>query len=121
MLRLVSVFAAGIMLAGSIRAEPALQAAPTQAPAQPPSAGPRPLNRPDPLEPLVREALRVNLGLAQERLEERRSAAEEGEARALLLPTLSLESRYSHIEGGLNMGDLINPAYSALNQLTGTK
>jgi outer membrane protein TolC len=76
--------------------------------------------RPDPLGHLVREALRVNLGLEQQRLAERRSAAEVHEAVGLLLPAVNLESRYSRLSGGLNVGDLLNPAYQALNQLTGS-
>jgi outer membrane protein TolC len=75
---------------------------------------------PDPLRPIVEEALQSNLGLGQERLAERRAAAEVREARSRLLPSLSLEARYSHFENATNVGDLINPAYSALNQLTGT-
>src|SRR5262249_58212311 len=84
----------------------------------PPSAR-RMSARPDPLASLVAEALRLNLGLEQERLSERRSRAEVDEARAFLLPSLAIESRYSHIQGGLNIVDLANPAYRALNQRTG--
>src|SRR5712692_9929966 len=64
--------------------------------------------RSDPLRAIVAEALNANLGLKQERLEERRAAAEVGEARARLLPALSLESRYSHFDGVPNVGDLVN-------------
>lgn len=74
----------------------------------------------DPLGPLVAAAWRANLGLAAERLAERRSAAEVHEARALFLPSLALESRQSHFSGVPNIGDFVNPAYGALNQLTGT-
>jgi outer membrane protein TolC len=77
------------------------------------------IGRPDPLGALVDEAIRANLGLEQERLSERRSEAEVGEARALLLPSLTLDSRYSHLSGALNLGDLLNPAFATLNQLTG--
>ncbi len=73
----------------------------------------------DPLRAIVAEALQGNLGLGQERLAERRAAAEVRAARALLLPSLSLEARYSHFENVANLGDLVNPAYAALNQLTG--
>ncbi|MGH7519026.1 MAG: TolC family protein [Gemmatimonadales bacterium] len=81
---------------------------------------PLPAQRGDPLGPLVAEALRANLGLARERLAERRAAAEVREARGLFFPTLGLESRYSRLHGVPNIGDLFNPAYAALNQLTGT-
>jgi len=76
--------------------------------------------RPDPLGQLVAEALRTNLGLEGERLAERRTVAEVREARGLFLPSLGLQSRYSRLGGVPNIGDLINPAYATLNQLTGT-
>ena len=76
--------------------------------------------RPDPLGQLVAEALRTNLGLEGERLAERRATAEVHEARGLFLPSLGLQSRYSRLGGVPNIGDLINPAYATLNQLTGT-
>jgi outer membrane protein len=74
----------------------------------------------DPLRAIVAEALHANLGLEQERLAERGAAAEVRAARAFLLPSLTLEARYSHLENVANLGDLINPAYVTLNQLTGT-
>jgi outer membrane protein TolC len=76
--------------------------------------------RPDPLGHLVGEALRTNLGLAGDRLAEQRAAAEVREARGAYLPSLDIESRYSKLQGLPNVGDLVNPAYAALNQLTGT-
>jgi outer membrane protein TolC len=68
---------------------------------------------------LVDEALRNNLGLAQARASEDRAAAEVKQARGLMLPSLSLESRYSEQNGTLNLGDVVNPAFATLNQLTG--
>jgi outer membrane protein TolC len=76
--------------------------------------------QPDPLGPIVAEALRNNLGLVGERFAERRTAAEVKEARGLFFPSLTLDSRYSRQSGGLNLGDLVNPAYAALNQIRGT-
>src|SRR2546427_737824 len=76
--------------------------------------------RPDPLGQLVAEALRTNLGLEGERLAEHRATAEVREARGLFFPSLGLQSRYSRLGGVPNIGDLINPAYATLNQLTGT-
>lgn len=73
----------------------------------------------DPMAALVDEALRNNLGLAQARAVEDRAAAEVKQARGLMLPSLSLESRYSRQNGTLNLGDVVNPAFSTLNQLTG--
>jgi outer membrane protein TolC len=76
--------------------------------------------QPDPLGHLVAEALRSNLGFAAERLVERRRAAEVGEARGLFFPSLTLESRYSEQDGTLNLGDFVNPAYAAINELRGS-
>lgn len=88
-----------------------LAAAPTALAAQQPD---------DPLAPLVREGLERNLGLAASRLEAVRSRLEVPRADAALLPTLDVAARYSEFSGVVNIGDLINPAYAALNQLTGT-
>jgi outer membrane protein TolC len=38
----------------------------------------------------------------------------------LFFPSVTLDSRYSEQSGALNLGDFINPAYAALNQLRGT-
>jgi outer membrane protein TolC len=78
-------------------------------------------DRPDPMGTLVSEALAKNLGLAAERLAERRAAAEVREARGLFFPSLGLDSRYSHFDGVPNIGDLVNPAYAALNGLLGQR
>lgn len=75
----------------------------------------------DPLGDLVREAWRRNLTLEQELLRELESEAEVREARGQYLPSLSLSARYSETRGVLNIGDLVNPAYEALNQLTGSQ
>lgn len=74
---------------------------------------------PDPLGPIVAEALRNNLGIAQERLATERAAAVVREARGRFLPSLSLDSRYSEQSGTLNLGDVANPAYAALNDVIG--
>ncbi|HEY3279844.1 MAG TPA: TolC family protein [Gemmatimonadales bacterium] len=74
----------------------------------------------DPLGPLVAEALRNNLGLEAERLAERRAAADVSAARGLFFPSVTLDSRYTHEEGALDFGDLLNPAFAALNQIRGT-
>ena len=68
----------------------------------------------------IREALRANLGLAQDALDEERTSAAVREARAVRLPTLAFTTRRSETSGALDLGDLVNPAYRALNQLTGT-
>ncbi|HZN97413.1 MAG TPA: TolC family protein, partial [Gemmatimonadales bacterium] len=40
--------------------------------------------------------------------------------RGRLLPSLTVDSRYSQLDGALNLGDFVNPAYRALNQITGS-
>jgi outer membrane protein TolC len=75
--------------------------------------------QPDPLGGLVAAALRANLGLAAERVAERRAAADVRDARGFFFPTLGLASRYSRLEGVPNIGDFVNPAYAALNGLLG--
>jgi outer membrane protein TolC len=74
----------------------------------------------DPLAAIVAEALENNLGLAQENLSVQRAEAGVRETRGRFFPTLSLDSRYSEQSGTLNLGDFVNPAYAALNQVTGT-
>lgn len=74
----------------------------------------------DPLGGWVRQAIEGNLGLRQERLATDRAEAEVREARGLFLPTVAFDARYSEMSGGLNIGDFINPAYGALNEITGT-
>jgi outer membrane protein TolC len=72
------------------------------------------------LDGYIRDALRANLALAQDNLDEDRAAAVVREARALRLPTLAFSTRRSETRGALDFGDLVNPAYRALNQLTGS-
>ena len=74
----------------------------------------------DPLAPIVAEAIRNNLGLAQENLAVERAQAGVRESRGRFLPSLTLDSRYSGQTGTINLGDFVNPAYAALNQITGS-
>lgn len=74
----------------------------------------------NPLDGYIRDALRANLSLKQDQLDEDRALAAVREARALRLPIVSFSSRRSQTDGGLDLGTLVNPAYRALNQLTGT-
>jgi outer membrane protein TolC len=74
----------------------------------------------DPLGGLVAEALRNNLGLAQENLAVERAQAGVRESRGRFLPSLTLDSRYSEQNGMLNLGDFVNPAYAELNRLDGS-
>ena len=71
------------------------------------------------LDGLVREALERNLALEQQRLTTRQSASGVRQARGVLLPTLAVDARYSEFSGVVNIGEFINPAYEALNQLLG--
>jgi outer membrane protein TolC len=77
--------------------------------------------RVDPFGALVAEALRSNPTYAQEAALELRAAADVRSARGYWLPQLALDSRYSEQNGTLNLGDVVNPVYSALNELTGSE
>jgi len=76
--------------------------------------------RPDPLGPLVAEALHANLGLAGVRLAAREADADVSAARGLFLPSLGLEARSSHLDGVPNIGTFVNPAFAALNGVLGS-
>ncbi len=72
------------------------------------------------LDQYVQLGLHQNLSLQQQELTVRKASEATKEARGLLLPSLSVDTRYSDISGNsLDFGDLINPAYATLNQLTG--
>ena len=72
------------------------------------------------LDEYVQLGLRQNLSLQQQELTVTRANEAAKEARGLLLPSLSVDTRYSDISGNsLDFGDLINPVYSTLNQITG--
>ena len=71
------------------------------------------------LDSIARLAIARNLDVR--RTAERLDAADAGvrQARGLYLPSVGFEARYSHLDGAVNIGDFINPAYNALNQLLG--
>lgn len=71
------------------------------------------------LDGYVVEAIKANLGLAQQRALLARADAALREARGGYAPALVVNARYSEVSGVVNIGDFINPAYSALNQLIG--
>jgi len=80
-------------------------------------------DRPSPVaQRLVREALNENLSLRQEQiaLRQRRTALQQ--TRGQYFPSLDLKARYSRATGGRTInfpaGDLVNPAYRALEDLT---
>lgn len=87
----------------------------TLAPRQTASA--QPAN--DPLGAIVAEAVKNNLTVGQERLAEESAAADVREARGRFLPSLSIASRYSDLREPLDLGDFVNPAYAALNEVVG--
>ncbi len=72
------------------------------------------------LDGYVTEGLSHNLRLMEERLSLARAEAAVREARGRLLPSVTLNARYSERSGDiLDLGDLVNPAFGALNQLLG--
>ncbi len=71
------------------------------------------------LDGYVAEALRANLALAQQTAAVRRADGSVREARGRFLPSVGVMARYSEYSGVVNIGDFINPAYDALNQLIG--
>lgn len=68
---------------------------------------------------LVAIGLDSNLSLAQKRFSLAESKARTAESRGLFLPDISLSSRYSELDNVLDFGEIVNPVYSTLNQLTG--
>lgn len=72
------------------------------------------------LDQLVAEAWQRNYGVAQQELAATRARAAIREADGRRLPSLALNARYSEYNGVLDVGEFINPAYQALNQLIGS-
>jgi len=91
-----------------------------QPPSPPPSAA---VSVEEAVDALVADALAANLELdgASAGVAERLAALEQ--ARARYLPSLDFAARYSRADGGrsidIPVGDLVNPVYATLNQLTG--
>jgi outer membrane protein TolC len=71
------------------------------------------------LDGYIGEAVRANLALAQQDAQLDRANAQLREARSQYLPSLDVNARYTNASGVVNIGDFINPAYGALNQLVG--
>jgi outer membrane protein TolC len=74
------------------------------------------------LETYINTAFSKNQGLTGQHLQLEKSLYALKEARALFLPNISLGASYSKADGGrtidLPLGDLLNPVYQSLNQLT---
>ena len=84
------------------------------------AGGPRLAAQQSALDGYVAEGLSRNLRLMEERLALARADAGVREARGRWLPSLALNARYSERSGDvLDLGDLVNPAFGALNQLLG--
>lgn len=83
----------------------------------PVTAGGQPPQR-SPLDALVAEALEHNLGRREQALAIARADAALREARGMYLPSATLHARYTEVAGNtVNLGDIINPAFGALNEL----
>lgn len=76
------------------------------------------------LDQYIQEGLKSNLQLQQEQLNYEKSVDNLGLARALFMPQVSAVANYTLAGGGRKIsfpvGDLLNPVYATLNQLTGT-
>ena len=71
------------------------------------------------LDSVAQVAITRNLSARRTIEREREADAAITQARGLFLPTVAVDSRYSKLDGVVNLGDLINPAFATLNQLTG--
>ncbi|MBL1213754.1 MAG: TolC family protein [Ignavibacteriae bacterium] len=78
----------------------------------------------DVLEEYIGVGLQNNLALKQKEFSLKRSIAELREAKGMFLPSVGINARYSRADGGrefeIPVGDLVNPIYSAINQLSGS-
>lgn len=81
--------------------------------------------KPGQLDTYIAAAFAQNNGLKQQQFDLDRSLYALKEAQAMFLPTVSMLGSYTKASGGrtidVPVGDLVNPIYSALNQLTGSK
>ena len=76
------------------------------------------------LDGYIREGIANNLALKQESLEINRVTESLNQARSLFYPRIAFNPTYSVAAGGRRLefpvGDLLNPAYRTLNQITGS-
>jgi outer membrane protein len=76
------------------------------------------------LETYIQEGLKSNLQLKQEQLNYEKSVENLDGSRALFMPQVSAVANYTLAGGGRKIsfpvGDLLNPVYTTLNQLTGS-
>lgn len=77
------------------------------------------------LQNYVREGVENNLTLQQHDFDVKKSQERLNQAKALFLPQVSFDASYTRAGGGRTIdfpvGDLLNPVYSALNQMSGTE
>jgi len=77
------------------------------------------------LEGYLREGLENNESIKQQLFELKKSLYALKEARSLFFPTISVGGQYLKSHGGrtfdVPVGDMLNPVYSTLNQLTGSE
>jgi outer membrane protein TolC len=71
-------------------------------------------------EGFVREAVRANLGVRAADAAVRRDRHGADAAARWRIPTLGVTAQWVELEGGADVGRLVNPAFAALNQLLGT-
>ena len=76
------------------------------------------------LESYIKEGLESNLALKQIQADYQKSLKALQSAKGLFFPDIGIDARYTKAEGGriieFPVGDLLNPVYSTLNQLTQT-
>lgn len=76
------------------------------------------------LDSYISEGLKNNEVIRQHNFDINKSVYALSEARALFYPNVSLRGNYTRADGGrtidIPIGDLMNPVYSTLNQLTGS-
>jgi len=79
-------------------------------------------NAQDILQEYIRQGVENNLALKQKETNYRKNVEALKEARGLFYPALTFNARYTVSEGGrvieFPVGDLLNPVYATLNQLT---
>jgi len=87
-------------------------------------AQPSPVGKSPILEAYIHDGLANNLALRQETLEISRVTESLNQAKSLFYPRIAFNPTYSVAAGGRRLefpvGDLLNPAYKTLNQLTGS-
>jgi len=78
--------------------------------------------QPSSIDQLIKTGLESNHSLKQHQIQLDKANAALHEARGLFLPSISFQAEYTYAQGGRKLnfpiGDLLNPVYGTLNQLT---